>query len=105
RWHAHMQEEKDKTEEILYGPQVIGALEKNVRDDAIVSCDVGNVTVWTARFFNFTRQHFLLSGGLATIGIGLPGAIASQLAYPDKQVVAICGDGGFSQVMQDFVTA
>ncbi|MGY0693844.1 pyruvate oxidase [Virgibacillus sp. FSP13] len=105
RWHTYMNEEKNKTDEILYGPQVIGALEKNVHNDAVVSCDVGNVTVWTARFFNFTRQHFLLSGGLATIGIGLPGAIASQLAYPDKQVVAICGDGGFAQVMQDFVTA
>lgn len=105
RWHTHMYQEANKTGDPLYGPQVIGALEENVRDDAIVSCDVGNVTVWTTRFFHFTRQHFLLSGGLATIGIGLPGAIASQLAYPDKQVVAICGDGGFAQVMQDFVTA
>lgn len=105
RWHTHMKEEVNKTDPILYGPQVVGALEKNVHDDAIVSCDVGNVTVWATRFLHFTRQHFLLSGGLATIGIGLPGAIAAQLAYPDKQVVAICGDGGFAQVMQDFVTA
>ncbi|GAB4073732.1 pyruvate oxidase [Barrientosiimonas marina] len=105
RWHAHVDDEKNKREGSLYGPQVIGAVENNMQDDAVVSCDVGNVTVWTSRFLYLTRQHFLLSGGLATIGIGLPGAIASQLAYPDKQVVAICGDGGFAQVMQDFVTA
>lgn len=105
RWHSYIEEEKNNTDDPFYGPQVIGALEKNVKDDAIVSCDVGNVTVWTARFFDFMSQHFLLSGGLATIGIGLPGAIAAQLAYPNKQVIAICGDGGFAQVMQDFVTA
>lgn len=105
RWHTHVLEEKNKTKNPLHGPQVIGEIEKNVKDDAIISCDVGNVTVWTTRFLHFTKQHFLLSGALATMGCGLPGAIASQIAYPEKQVVAICGDGGFSMVMHDFITA
>src|SRR5699024_2342720 len=74
-------------------------------DDAIVSLDVGNVTVWTPRFFQFTNQHLLNSGALATMGSGLPGAIGAQLEKPKKQVIAICGDGGFSMVMQDFITA
>ncbi len=105
KWHQHVHEEKSKTKNPLHGPQVIGELENHLKEDAVISCDVGNVTVWTARYLHFTNQHFLLSGGLATMGCGLPGAIASQLAYPNKQVVAICGDGGFSMVMQDFITA
>ncbi|MYL60667.1 pyruvate oxidase, partial [Virgibacillus halodenitrificans] len=91
--------------EPLQAPQVMYALENVVKKDAIVSVDVGNVTVWTVRYFPFVNQQFLISGRLATMGAGLPGAIASQVAYPDKQVVAICGDGGFTMVMHDFVTA
>lgn len=105
RWHIHMQEQKKESTDPIHGPQVMHALEKNIEKDAIISCDVGNVTVWTTRFFPFTNQKFIISGGLASMGSGLPGAIAGQRAYPDKQVVAICGDGGFSMVMHDFITA
>ncbi|ASN05910.1 pyruvate oxidase [Virgibacillus necropolis] len=105
RWHTHMLELKKDTADPIHGPQVMYELEKNMEKDAIISCDVGNVTVWTTRFFSITNQKFIISGGLASMGSGLPGAIAGHLAYPDKQVVAICGDGGFSMVMHDFITA
>ncbi len=51
------------------------------------------------------RQTLLMSGYLATMGFGLPAAIAAKLAFPDMQVVCITGDGGFAQVMGDFLTA
>jgi len=105
KWHMHIESEKLKKREPIQAPQVMNALEELVDDEAIIACDVGNVTVWTVRYFPFTNQDFLISGRLATMGSGLPGAIAGQLAYPDKQVVAICGDGGFGMVMQDFITA
>ncbi|ASK63639.1 pyruvate oxidase [Virgibacillus phasianinus] len=105
RWHIHMQEMKKETTNPIHGPQVMYALEKNVEKDAVISCDVGNVTVWTTRFFPFTNQKFVISGALASMGSGIPGAIAAQRAYPDKQVVGICGDGGFTMVMHDFITA
>src|SRR5699024_1317122 len=57
RWHTQMREEVNQADPILYRPQVIGALEEHVHDDAIVSCDVGNVTVWTTRFLLFKNQH------------------------------------------------
>ncbi|WP_099157932.1 pyruvate oxidase [Virgibacillus ndiopensis] len=105
KWHVHMQEEKiDKTNPIQ-APQLMYQLEQVIENDAIISCDVGNVTVWTTRFFPFKNQKFLISGRLATMGSGLPGAIASQIAFPEKQVIGICGDGGFTMVMHDFVTA
>jgi pyruvate oxidase len=51
------------------------------------------------------RQRFAMSGYLATMGFGFPAAIAAKLAYPDKHVFCITGDGGFSQAMSDLVTA
>ncbi|GAA5417117.1 putative thiamine pyrophosphate-containing protein YdaP [Paraliobacillus ryukyuensis] len=89
----------------MQGPQVIHTLQDYVEDDAILSVDVGNVSTWTARFFKMTNQQLVISSWLATMGCGLPGAIASKLKQPEKQVVAICGDGGFAMVMQDFLTA
>jgi pyruvate oxidase len=50
-------------------------------------------------------QKMVMSGLLASMGFGLPGAMAAALAYPDKQIVCVTGDGGFSQVLGDFLTA
>lgn len=105
KWHKNAIKEKEEKGNPIQAPQLMYALEQEVADDAVISCDVGNVTVWTTRFFPFTNQQFVISGRLASMGVGLPGAIAGQIANPDKQVVAICGDGGFSMVMHDFITA
>lgn len=97
---------QETIETIPLKPQsVVKALQKVVQDDAILSVDVGNITSWVARHFRMTNQSFLISGWLATLGCGLPGAIAAQIARPEKQVIAICGDGGFGMTMNDFVTA
>ncbi|WP_244499286.1 pyruvate oxidase [Terribacillus halophilus] len=104
-WHTQLQIQKKREESPIQPPQIMYALENNMDKDAVISCDVGNVTVWTTRYLPLTQQDFVVSGRLATMGCGLPGAIASKLAYPDKQSIAICGDGGFSMNMQDFVTA
>lgn len=104
-WRIAVQEEKRSTENPLHAPQVMYELEKHMEPGAIVSGDVGNVTVWLTRFLHLVNQKFVLSGWLATMGSGLPGAIAAQKAYPDKQVIGVSGDGGFSMVMHDFVTA
>ncbi|SIS48024.1 pyruvate oxidase [Salimicrobium flavidum] len=104
-WRVALQKEKREEKTPIQGPQVMYQIEQLMEPGAVVSTDVGNVTVWAARFLSFLDQKFLISGQLATMGIGLPGAIASQIVYPDKQVIAICGDGGFSMSMHDFVTA
>lgn len=88
-------------------PQVVAwELGKRLRDDAIVSCDSGTITTWFARQIPARRgQMYSLSGTLASMAPGLPYAIAAQVAYPGRQVVAFVGDGGFSMLMADFVTA
>ncbi len=88
-------------------PQVVAAeLGKRLRDDAITTCDSGTIATWWARHIPARRgQIHTLSGNLATMAPGLPYAIGAQIAYPDRQVVAFVGDGGFSMLMADFVTA
>ena len=79
---------------------------RRLRDDAIVSCDSGTITTWWARHIPAKRgQMHSVSGTLASMACGLPYALAAQIAYPERQVVAFVGDGGFSMLMADFVTA
>lgn len=105
QWWAKMDRQEENAAEPIKPQRVIQALQQVVSDDAVLSVDVGNVTVWVARHFRMTNQQMVISSWLATLGCGLPGAIAAKLAYPHKQVFAVCGDGGFGMTMNDFVTA
>jgi thiamine pyrophosphate-dependent acetolactate synthase large subunit-like protein len=88
-------------------PQMLAKTVSDLAEDnAIICCDTGAVTVWGARDFKIKgTQRFTLSGGLASMAFGLPAAIGAKLAYPGKQVIALCGDGGFAMLMADFATA
>lgn len=84
---------------------VIQKLRELSDPDAIIATDVGQHQMWTAQFFTFTKPRTLLSsGGLGTMGFGLPAAMGAQAACPDRQVIAICGDGGFQMNMQELAT-
>ncbi|BCU81862.1 pyruvate oxidase [Polycladomyces abyssicola] len=104
-WHDRLKKQEVQESIPLKPQSVIRALQKVTSENAVLSVDVGNVTVWVARHFRMTNQQFIISSWLATLGCGLPGAIAAKIAYPDRQVFAICGDGGFGMTMNDFVTA
>ena len=88
-------------------PQVVAwELGNRLRNDAIVSCDSGTIATWWARHILARRgQMHTLSGNLATMAPGLPYTIAAQVAFPQRQCVAFVGDGGFSMLMAEFVTA
>ena len=75
-------------------------------DDAIVCCDSGTIATWAARHWMIRgERQFYLSGNLATMAPGLPYAIGIQRAFPTRQVIAFVGDGGFSMLMAEFLTA
>jgi len=75
-------------------------------DNFIITTEVGQNQMWTAQFFTFTRPRSLLtSGGLGTMGYGFPAAIGAQVAFPDKIVVDIAGDGSFQMNIQELATA
>lgn len=106
QWRELMEERGTRPDKPMK-PQVIAhELGKRLRSDAIVSCDSGTITTWWARHIPAkTGQMYSLSGNLATMACGLPYAIAAQVAHPDRQCVAFVGDGAFSMLMADFVTA
>ena len=84
---------------------VVEKLRELSSDDAIVTTEVGQHQMWTAQFFDFTQPRtFLSSGGLGTMGYGLPAALGAQAAFPDRQVIDISGDGSFQMNSQELAT-
>jgi pyruvate dehydrogenase (quinone)/pyruvate oxidase len=88
-------------------PQVIGwELGKRIPANAIVTSDSGTITTWWARYVPALRgQKHSCSGNLASMACGLPYAIAAAVAYPDRPVYCIIGDGGLSMLLGELITA
>jgi pyruvate dehydrogenase (quinone) len=105
-WMALM-EERGTRRDMPMKPQVVAhELNKRLADDAIIATDSGTITTWAARHIQIRPgQMFSLSGNLATMACALPYAIGAQLAYPQRQVVAFVGDGGFTMLMGEIATA
>ena len=104
-WYAQLEREADSEASPLKAPLIFNVLRGIIEPDAIIAIDVGDNGFWFGRNFVMKRQTLLMSGYLATMGFGMPAAIAAKLAFPHTQVVCITGDGGFAQVMSDFLTA
>jgi acetolactate synthase-1/2/3 large subunit len=102
-----------KKEPLDYGagakikPQfVIEKLYELTKGKAIIATEVGQNQMWTAQYYKFDEPNsFLSSGGLGTMGFGLPAAIGAQVAFPDKLVVDIAGDGSIQMNIQEMATA
>lgn len=104
-WRALMDERAGRRDKPMKPQVVARELGLRLREDAIVTCDSGTVSTWWARHIPARRgQMHSLSGNLATMANGLPYAMAAQIAYPHRQVVAFVGDGGFSMLMAEMAT-
>ena len=96
----------DGSQDQIKPQTVIRELHRLTRGEAIVTTDVGQHQMWVAQFHPFTKSRQLItSGGLGTMGFGLPAAIGAQLALPEQLVVAVVGDGGFQMTNQELATA
>jgi len=85
--------------------QTIKEIMEAVTPETIVTTDVGQNQMWMAHYYKtHNPRTFLSSGGLGTMGFGLPAAMGAQFAKPDENVLAICGDGGFQMVSQELAT-
>jgi acetolactate synthase-1/2/3 large subunit len=91
---------------IIKPQYVIETLHKLTGGKAIVTTEVGQNQMWAAQFYQFDHpRHFVTSGGLGTMGFGLPAAIGAQMAFPDKIVIDIAGDGSIQMNIQELATA
>ncbi len=105
-WNELIEKEGNSTA-MPMKPQVVGwELSKRTKENAIIVSDSGtNTTVW-ARYMQAKRgQMHSCSGNLATMACGLPYAIGAQIACPDRQVIGVVGDGGFTMLMGEIITA
>ncbi|MHB2035322.1 MAG: thiamine pyrophosphate-dependent enzyme [Nitrososphaerales archaeon] len=105
-WWVLMGKRGSRTDSPLKPQVVAWTLSNLLTEDAIVCSDSGTITTWAARYIKIRKgQMFSVSGTLASMANGMSYAIGAQIAYPDRQVVAFVGDGGFAMLMCEFSTA
>ena len=105
-WLTQLEKEADATLKPIRPQYIIKVLNEKIADNAVISLDVGENCWWFGRNFRMKKsQKMVMSGQLATMGFGLPGALAAALAYPERQIVCLTGDGGLTMVLGDFLTA
>ncbi len=105
-WNEFMKRQGERMD-VPMKPQVVAhVLNELAAPDAIITGDSGTNTTWIARNFSIKKeQMFSCSGNLATMAPGLPYAIGAQVAYPGRQVIAFVGDGAFTMLMGEMITA
>jgi pyruvate dehydrogenase (quinone) len=105
-WRTKMTALESRGRDPIAPQYLASVLDDLATDDAVLTCDSGTIATWAARHWTIRgNREFYLSGNLATMAPGLPYAIAIQHAYPDRQVIAFQGDGGFAMLMAEFHTA
>jgi acetolactate synthase-1/2/3 large subunit len=90
----------------IFPPHLVGQVRGAMPENGIICLDNGVYKIWFARGYNaYLPNTVLLDNALATMGAGLPSAMMSSMLYPDRKVMAICGDGGFMMNSQEMETA
>jgi acetolactate synthase-1/2/3 large subunit len=104
-WRAEHPLNYDKYSGAVKPQFVLETLSNCAQEDAIIAVDVGQHQMWAAQFCSFSRPRtWLSSSGLGAMGYGFPAAMGAQMAFPDRQVIAAVGDGGFQMTLNDLAT-
>ncbi len=105
-WRAQRCLAYDKTSELIKPQAVLEALHRITGGNAYVTSDVGQHQMWAAQFYGFNQPNrWINSGGLGTMGFGLPAALGVKIAYPDADVVCVTGDASIQMCIQELSTA
>ncbi len=113
-WLAQIEEWKKKRPmtyrqmhpNVIMPQSVVESIDRASNGDAIIVTDVGQNQMWAAQYFRHSHaRHFLSSGGMGTMGFGIPAAIGAAIGKPDHKVVAVCGDGGAQMTFEEVVVA
>jgi acetolactate synthase-1/2/3 large subunit len=104
-WRAKECLKYDKSSELIKPQYVLETLHKITKGDAFVCSDVGQHQMWTAQFYRFDKpRRWINSGGLGTMGFGLPAAMGVQFAHPKASVVCVTGEGSIQMNIQELST-
>jgi acetolactate synthase I/II/III large subunit len=104
-WRNEQRQRYDRTTDIIKPQYVVEKLYEMTHGRAIISTEVGQNQMWAAQYYLFDEPRtFLSSGGLGTMGYGFPAAIGAQVAFPDKLVIDIAGDGSIQMNIQELAT-
>jgi acetolactate synthase-1/2/3 large subunit len=96
----------EQNDEVIKPQYVVERIYELSEGKAIITTEVGQNQMWAAQYYHFANPRTLLtSGGLGTMGYGLPAAIGAQAAFPDKLVVDVAGDGSIQMCIQEMITA
>ena len=105
-WKAKHPFQYDTKADVIKPQYVIEELHRLTAGDAIICTGVGQHQMWAAQFYKYSKpRQFITSGGLGTMGFGLPAAIGAQIAFPDKPVIDIDGDSSFNMTLTELSTA
>jgi pyruvate dehydrogenase (quinone) len=105
-WRREMAALEDGDRDPVQPQYLARVLDRLADDDAILAADSGTIATWAARHYDIRgNREFYLSANLASMAPGLPYAIAAQWAHPDRQCIALVGDGGLAMLMAEFDTA
>lgn len=112
-WHDELNQQKEEEERQPHRQPSFGinpsdfirSLSLAMADDGVYVADVGQNQIWSCRSAVIRNGRFMTSGGMGTMGYALPASIGCKLAEPDRQVVAVCGDGAFQMTMMELATA
>ena len=112
KWHRQIENWKAiydmnyQQEQIIKPQYVIEKMDELTGGEAILTTEVGQNQMWDAQYYKYLKPRtFLTSGGLGTMGYGLPAAIGAQVAFPNRLVIGISGDGSFQMNSQELATA
>ncbi len=112
KWHRQIENWKAiydmnyQQEQIIKPQYVIEKIDELTRGEAILTTEVGQNQMWAAQYYKYLKPRtFLTSGGLGTMGYGFPAALGAQVAFPNRLVIGISGDGSFQMNSQELATA
>jgi len=106
QWRAIKCMEYDRNSSLIKPQYVIEQLYQVTKGDAYIASDVGQHQMWAAQYYPFDKpRRWINSGGLGTMGFGLPAAIGVKLAFPESEVACVTGDGSIQMCIQELSTA
>ncbi len=104
QYRAEMPVVRKPVEGFVDPAELIRRMSYRMEDNAIYVADVGQNQIWSCKYHVVRNGRFLTTGGMGTMGYSIPAAVGAKLACPDRQVVAVCGDGSFQMSMMELAT-